>query len=47
MRLRGHRRPNQTVPGRQQEVTARQPAAGGTVTIKLSPGLAAYSFTFG
>jgi thiol-disulfide isomerase/thioredoxin len=28
-------------------VATEQPAADGTVTIKLSPGLAAYSFTFG
>jgi cytochrome c biogenesis protein CcdA/thiol-disulfide isomerase/thioredoxin len=28
-------------------VATEQPAASGTVTIKLSPGLAAYSFTFG
>jgi thiol-disulfide isomerase/thioredoxin len=28
-------------------VAAQQPAGNGTVTIKVSPGLAAYSFTFG
>jgi cytochrome c biogenesis protein CcdA/thiol-disulfide isomerase/thioredoxin len=29
------------------DVATEQPAQNGTVTIKLSPGLAAYSFTFG
>ena len=28
-------------------VTTQQPASDGTVTIRLSPGLQAYSFTFG
>ena len=28
-------------------VATEQPAGDGTVTIRLSPGLAAYSFTFG
>jgi hypothetical protein len=28
-------------------VATKQPAQDGTVTIRLSPGLAAYSFTFG
>ena len=28
-------------------VVTEQPAGDGTVTIRLSPGLAAYSFTFG
>ena len=28
-------------------VATQQPAQNGTVTIRLSPGLAAYSFTFG
>jgi Thioredoxin like C-terminal domain len=28
-------------------VATEQPARDGTVTIRLSPGLAAYSFTFG
>jgi len=28
-------------------VATEQPATDGTVTIRLSPGLAAYSFTFG
>ena len=28
-------------------VATKQPAGDGTVTIKLSPGLQAYSFTFG
>jgi len=28
-------------------VATKQPAGDGTVTIRLSPGLQAYSFTFG
>ena len=33
--------------GPDTESARRRPAGDGTVTIRLSPGLAAYSFTFG